>query len=612
MSSEVNSKVDSAVNSGVDAALNSEPTPAARAELRGTGIGTGIAIGPVKRMSGRLPEPPDTPRLLSSDSEKARAVDALAAAANLIRSRGELAGGSAKDILEAQAAMAEDPSLADDVAQRILTGKTAERAVFEGFAVFRDLLVGVGGYLAERAADLEDISQRVIAQLLGVPTPGIPESDQPFVLVAHDLAPADTALLDLNKVLALVTSEGGPTSHTAILSREKSIVAIVGVAGASVLAEDEVVIVDAAAGTVPVQPTDAERAAADARIASRAAKSSRPMAPGALADGTLVPLLANLGSISDLQSALDQGAEGVGLFRTEFLFLSSTTPPTVSEQQAQYAALLSAFAGKKVVIRVLDAGADKPLSFLNTELEENPALGLRGLRVLRAHEQILRDQLLAIAGAAEVTDAEVWVMAPMVATVEETRYFTALAREVGLPTVGVMVEVPSSALIADRVLAETDFASIGTNDLTQYTLAADRLLGSVSALQSPWHPAVLRLIAEVGKAGLLHGKPVGVCGEAAADPLLAVVLVGLGVTSLSMSPAALGDVRAELARHTLDEARSLAGAALEASGANEARAAVVAMAGRAPRNQGCGSFSKAWASAESIIKTSTSFPISAP
>ena len=252
----------------------------------------------------------------------------------------------------------------------------------------------------------------------------------------------------------------------------------------------------------------------------------------------------------------------MGLFRTEFLFLSSTQAPTVEQQRESYRQLLSAFPGKKVVVRVLDAGADKPLAFLNDAHEENPALGLRGIRALQASEDILREQLTALAEADAATrqspegGADLWVMAPMVATVEETEYFVALAKDYGIKTAGVMVEVPSSALLADRILGIADFASIGTNDLTQYTLAADRLLGSVAAFQDPWHPAVLRLIGEVGAAGEAQGKPVGICGEAAADPLLAVVLVGLGAKSLSMAPTALADVRASLLQYSLDDATS--------------------------------------------------------
>ncbi|KQV07197.1 phosphoenolpyruvate--protein phosphotransferase [Leifsonia sp. Root112D2] len=549
-------------------------------EFHGSGIGGGIALGTVLRMPDPLPEPADVPATAAVETEKTRAATSLAAASHDISARGERAGGSAKEVLEAQSMMAADPTLSDDVNARIDAGKTAERAVFEAFAAFRDMLLELGGYMAERATDLDDVSQRVIAHLRGVAAPGVPDSATPFILVARDLAPADTALLDLDKVLALVTSDGGPTSHTAILAREKSIVAVVGAAGVLDISEGDTVIVNAAAGLISVAPSAEERAGAEAAIAERKARTDAPLTPGALADGTAIPLLANLGSTAGAAEAVARGAEGVGLFRTEFLFLDSTEAPSVQAQQEQYTSLLAAFPGRKVVVRALDAGADKPLAFLNDAEEENPALGLRGLRSLRASEQILRDQLTALANAAAVTEADVWIMAPMVATVEETRYFTDLAHELGLKTAGVMVEIPSAALLADQVLAVADFASIGTNDLTQYTMAADRMLGSVASYQSPWHPAVLRLVAEVGRAGAALGKPVGICGEAAADPLLAVVLVGLGATSLSMSPAALADVRAELARFTLEQATEFSQIALGASGASEAQAAVSAAASR--------------------------------
>jgi len=543
--------------------------------LSGVGIGRGLAIGEILRMPDPLPEPTDAASTSTPDAEKVRAAGALAATAADIRLRGGRAGGAAKDVLEAQAFMAEDPTLKDDVDKRIDGGKTAERAVFEAFAAFRDLLVSMGGYMGERATDLNDVSQRVVAHLQGVAAPGVPTPDHPFILVARDLAPADTALLDLEKVLALITSDGGPTSHTAILAREKSIVAVVGVAGALELSDGQTVIVDATTGAVTVDPSDSERTAVETTLADRAAAGDVPVGPGALADGTPVPLLANLGTVDKLDEAVEKGAEGVGLFRTEFLFLDADKAPTLEEQKAKYSALFAAFPGKKVVVRALDAGADKPLHFLNDEPEENPALGLRGLRALRANEPILRDQLTAIAAAAAENEADAWVMAPMVSTVEETRYFTHLAKELGIKTAGVMIEVPAAALLADRILADSDFASIGTNDLTQYTLAADRLLGSVASFQDPWHPAVLRLVGEVGKAGAALDKPVGICGEAAADPLLAVVLVGLGATSLSMSPAALADVRAELARFTLKQAQQFAELALSANSAVEARVAVL-------------------------------------
>ena len=545
-------------------------------DLHGVGVGRGIAVGPVIRMPDPLPEPKVASHGGDAAAEIASVTTALAAVADDLNARGAQAGGDAQQVLEASALMAQDPSLADDVAARITAGSTGERAVFEAFASFQDMLTAMGGYMAERATDLGDVAQRVIASLRGVPAPGIPTSDTPFILVASDLAPADTALLDLERVLALVTRDGGPTSHTAILARSKSIPAIVGVTGALDLADGTIVVVDAASGVITVNPAADVVAEAEDRIARRAAIAAAPLTDGVLADGTRVPLLANLGSPDEAAEAIALGAEGVGLFRTEFLFLGAKTAPTVEEQQEKYTQLLAAFSGKKVVVRALDAGADKPLAFLSDAHEENPALGLRGLRALRASEQLLRDQLTALVGAQNATDADLWVMAPMVADAEETDYFVELGKELGLTTVGVMAEVPSLAVLADQVVQSSDFVSIGTNDLTQYTMAADRMLGSVASYQDPWHPAVLRLIKMLGDAGADAGTPVGICGEAAADPLLAIVLVGLGVTSLSMTPAALADVRAELALVTLDEARAKATRALAARTAADARAAASA------------------------------------
>jgi phosphotransferase system enzyme I (PtsI) len=553
-------------------------------ELRGVGIGLGVAQGPVARMAEPLPAPEDVPSTRTPDDELARVREAVAAVARELEERGSQAGGLAREVLEAQAMMAEDPTLDQEVSTRVQAGKTGEFAVHDAFATFRDTLAAMGGYLGERAADLDDVAQRVIARLRGLPAPGIPQPGHPFVLVAKDLAPADTALLDLDQVLALVTTDGGPTSHTAILAREKSIVAIVGAADAKSLVDGETVIVDAAKGVVTTQPTEEELVQAQHRADARAAAASAPITPGALADGTAVPLLANLGKPGGAAEAVELGAEGVGLFRTEFLFLSASQAPTVEEQTKSYTELLQAFRGKKVVVRALDAGADKPLAFLNDAHEENPALGLRGLRALRASEDILREQLTALAQAdaaasAEGEGADLWVMAPMVSTVEETEYFVTLAKEYGIKTAGVMVEVPSSALLADKVLAVADFASIGTNDLTQYTLAADRLLGSVSSFQDPWHPAVLQLIKATGEGGRANDKPVGICGEAAADPLLAVVLVGLGASTLSMAPTALADVRATLLQYTREDAERIAAAALAAPDAASARAAAQAATG---------------------------------
>ena len=538
--------------------------------IKGVGIGRGVAVGPVIRMAAALPEPSDAPRAdsVSAESEIERVTKSLALVnADLNRRAEEAANGDegakqAAPILQAIAMFASDPALAQSINTLIEQGKTAERAVLEGFGAVEEMFKAIGGYQGERAADLHDVGQRVIADLMGVPAPGVPVSDTPFVLVAEDLSPADTAGLDLDKTLAIVTSQGGPTSHTAILARARGIVAVVSAAGADDLKNGETVIVNAAESTITTEPSDEQVAAAEAAKAKAAKAKELRGKPGATKDGYHIPLLANVGKPSDGKTALEYGAEGVGLFRSEFLFIGNAEPPSVEEQTKAYAELLAQFPGKKVVIRMLDAGADKPLPFLTPEDEPNPALGLRGLRTLRTHMNVLEGQLKALAAADAQTDADLWVMAPMVADAHEAAYFVKLGKSFGLKKVGVMAEVPSIALMADQVAKVADFVSIGTNDLTQYTLAADRTLGSVANYQTAWHPAVLRAIKLIADAGNAHGMPVGVCGEAAADPDLAVVLAGIGVNSLSMTPVALDDVRAELANWTLEEAQEKAAKAL--------------------------------------------------
>ena len=538
--------------------------------IKGVGIGRGVAVGPVIRMAAALPEPSDAPRAdsVSAESEIERVTKSLALVnADLNRRAEEAANGDegakqAAPILQAIAMFASDPALAQSINTLIEQGKTAERAVLEGFGAVEEMFKAIGGYQGERAADLHDVGQRVIADLMGVPAPGVPVSDTPFVLVAEDLSPADTAGLDLDKTLAIVTSQGGPTSHTAILARARGIVAVVSAAGADDLKNGETVIVNAAESTITTEPSDEQVAAAEAAKAKAAKAKELRGKPGATKDGYHIPLLANVGKPSDGKTALEYGAEGVGLFRSEFLFIGNAEPPSVEEQTKAYAELLAQFPGTKVVIRMLDAGADKPLPFLTPEDEPNPALGLRGLRTLRTHMNVLEGQLKALAAADAQTDADLWVMAPMVADAHEAAYFVKLGKSFGLKKVGVMAEVPSIALMADQVAKVADFVSIGTNDLTQYTLAADRTLGSVANYQTAWHPAVLRAIKLIADAGNANGMPVGVCGEAAADPDLAVVLTGIGVNSLSMTPVALDDVRAELAGVTLEEAQEKAAKAL--------------------------------------------------
>ncbi|GEL96176.1 phosphoenolpyruvate--protein phosphotransferase [Cellulomonas composti] len=551
------------------------PTTNTPTLVHGIGVSPGRVAAPAVLMPPPVPEPPSGRRLAPGADHVAAAArieEASRRVRTALDAAADRAQGDAADVLHATAAIASDPTLVADATQRVHDESLVpERAVWEAAAEVATQFEALGGVFAERVRDIADVRDRLVAELTGRPAPGVPERSEPFVLVAPDLAPAIVATLDTTAVLGIATAEGGPTAHTAILARSRGIPAVVAAHGLEPLVTEGVlVLLDGGAGTVVVHP---DPAAVEAARAS-ASQVRTFDGDGRTADGHRVELLANIGAPGDAAQAAAAGAQGVGLFRTEFVYLDRDEAPTPDEQVADYRAVLAAFPGRKVVIRTLDAGADKPLPFLAGAPEANPALGVRGLRTAVAHPEVLDAQLRAIAAAAAAESADVWVMAPMVSTVDEAQEFVERCARHGLSTAGVMVEVPSAALLADRVLAHAAFASIGTNDLTQYTMAADRLLGSVAGLSDAWQPAVLRLVAETCRGGAQQGRPVGVCGEAAAVPALAVVLVGLGVSSLSMTPRALADVAAVLASTTLDECRRLAALALAASSARDARETV--------------------------------------
>lgn len=543
--------------------------------VHGLGVSPGRVAAPVVLMPEPVAKPPSGRRLPPGADQRA-AADRIAAASQRVRedldAAADRATGDAADVLHATAAIAADPTLVADAVQRVMTDHLVpERAVWEAAEAVAEQFAALGGLFAERTRDIADVRDRLVADLTGRPAPGVPDRPEPFVLVASDLAPAVVATLDTARVLAIATAAGGPTAHTAILARARGIPAVVAARGLDLaVADGDVVIVDGGAGTVVVHPDDEQVAAARARQATARTFDG----DGRTSDGHRVELLANVGDPSEAAAAAAAGAQGVGLFRTEFGFLDRDEAPSIDEQVAAYRRVFEQFTGRKVVIRTLDAGADKPMPFLASDFEANPALGVRGLRTAVQHADVLEDQLTAIARAAQGQTATVWVMAPMVSTVEEAEDFVARCARHGLPDAGVMVEVPSAALVADRILAHATFASVGTNDLTQYAMAADRMLGSVAHLSDAWHPAVLRLVAETCRGGATQGRPVGVCGEAAAVPALAVVLVGLGVASLSMTPRALADVAAVLAATSYDECVRLAQLALAASSAADARATV--------------------------------------
>ncbi|XEO20053.1 phosphoenolpyruvate--protein phosphotransferase [Buchananella felis] len=525
-------------------------------------------------MGAGIEEPSPDERFAGDPASAKELIQAAATATKAdLEFKAASAQGEGREVLTMTAQMAADKTLVKQAAKLVVNeGVSAARAVWVAAGTIAAQLESLGGYMAERTRDVADVRDRIVARLTGQDLPGIPERPEPFILVARDLAPADTALLDPAKVIGIITAEGGPTSHTAILARDLGIPAIVG-AGNGVLRNlkaNSFVLLDGAKGRVSVNPSveDLERVAALSR------RKAVFNGTGQTKCGHRVQLLGNVGDATSAMAAAAAGAEGVGLFRTEFAFLDEAVEPSHEKQVEAYRAVLAAFPGKKVVVRTLDAGADKPLPFVTDMSEENPALGVRGFRTSWKFPQVLTNQLKALAAAAEMETADVWVMAPMIATMPEADSFVSQCEELGLKTAGIMVEVPSAALTADRLLSRAKFASIGTNDLTQYAMAADRMLGSLAQLSTVWQPGVLALIDVTCKGGAANDAPVGVCGEAAADPALAVVLTGLGVKSLSMTSRALADVAEVLASVTLEECQELAALALTAMDANSAREAV--------------------------------------
>ena len=544
----------------------------------GIGVSPGIAAGPVVQVRPPVRPPEQEPAAadpVAAGQQVRQVLESVAATLDDLAAR---ADPTAQQILTATAMMARDPGLAAAADKHLTSGSGPATAVDAAAEEYCAMFSAAGGYLAERVTDLRDVRDRAVARLLGVADPGVPELTKPSVIVAHDLAPAETASLRRDMVLAIVTESGGPTSHTAILAAQMGIPAVVQVPRAVAISVGTQVAVDGSTGEVFVDPDPATQTELMGRSERRANALGAVSGPGSTIDGHPVALLANIGTADDAERAGPGDVEGVGLFRTEFLFLDREIAPTLEEQVAVYTRVFEAFGSRRVVVRTLDAGADKPLAFADLGPEDNPALGRRGLRLSAERPELLDTQLTALGTAATATGADVRVMAPMVATAEEAAWFARRVREHGLPVVGVMIEVPAAALRSRHVLAEVDFASIGTNDLAQYTLAADRTQGELATLLDPWQPAVLDLIAAACDGGRDTGKHIGVCGEAAADPLLALVLTGLGVSSLSMAPTRVPAVRAALRLHDLRTCTAMAAAARAARSPQDARDAVAALA----------------------------------
>ena len=481
---------------------------------KGVGVYAGRVIGPVLQMPKPIEEPKDGLRLSGETAEAAaqRIKDASVRVKEDLLAHAEHASRDGKAVLKSTSQMATDRALIKSAIKLVETQEMApERAIWEAATSFADQMAALGGYMAERVTDIHDVR----------------------------------------------------------------LPAIVAAKGVTEIADGTVVYVESNEGIVDTEPTDADREAA-IKYANR-----KPVADfdgqGVLADGTRVELYANVGDGKSAEKAASLKAEGVGLLRTEFGFLGHDSEPSIETQAKTYKSVFDAFPGKHIVVRTLDAGADKPLPFLNVNPEENPALGVRGFRTDWTVPGVLTRQLEAIKAASEDSDADIWVMAPMISTTSEARNFANMLKEIGLPVHGVMVETPAAVMNAEAILGEVDFVSIGTNDLTQYTMAADRLLGDLAHLNNPWQPAVLKMIKMTvegaQRASVTAGKKkyVSVCGEAAADPALAVVLIGLGVDTLSMNAGAIPAVAAVLKSVTKEKAQQIAAIALQQISSAEAK-----------------------------------------
>jgi multiphosphoryl transfer protein len=550
----------------------------------------GIAIGPswrpawtrppTRAAAGRVADPVTEWRWIRRAVATVRR-ETVRTRARTARELGESEAG----VFDAHLMLLDDTELLDDVRLRIDSGSAAARAWSDVLDAAESALDRMPDpYLRARAADVRAIRDQVLQALSGR-TGEFELRDG--VLVSADLTPAEAAALDPARVVGLVLAYGSPTAHSAILARSRGIPAVVG-AGPGVLEipDGTTIALDGETGELVVDPGPETLVAMKARAAEWQRRLDDAVAaatqPATTRDGTTIAIGANVGDPTDAAAAAQYGADLVGLVRTEFLFLGRAAAPSVDEQETAYRAVAEHLRGRRILIRTLDIGGDKPLPYIDVAAEPNPFLGVRGIRLALARPDLLRDQLLAICRVA--ADLPVGVMFPMVTQVDEIRAARSLLEEVATSAgvshpvgleVGIMVEVPAAALNAAAFVPHVDFVSIGTNDLAQYTLAAERGNDSLAALADPLDPAVLRLVGEVcrGAAGRV---PVGLCGEVASDPVALPLLVGLGVTELSIAPYAVPLVKQAVRGLDLPACRVLAGKALRRTSASEVRALVAA------------------------------------
>ena len=529
-------------------------------ELKGLGVGLTAAVGTVLVVEPPKPLPAWGKSSIGADAEMARLQVSIASVIQDLDNLAQGADHTTAEIFEAMKMWLEDEGLLEISQEHLDAGSDAAGAIGEAFNAFAAMFEGDAAF-EERIADLQDLSRRVQAHLAGVSVGlDLPQTGQ-LILVGEDFSPADTAQFT-PAVIGVVTRAGGPTSHTAIICRARSIAAVVSVADAGQLTNGLSVLVDPVGDRIVVGGSLSD--------------ATKPLEFADTDGETLIPVRSNIGTASDAKTAAATKANGVGLFRTELLYLSASSQPSVEQQAASYAEVLAAAPAGPIVVRTIDAGSDKPVPFLNMPHEENPSLGVRGFRLIVEHRQFIVDQLVSLEAARQSTGREVWVMAPMIATVAEAAEFAGLARGIGDFKVGIMIETPAISMQVDRLQGVVDFVSIGINNLSQYLFAADRMNPALGALLNPWQPGLIRMLAKIGTDGAAAGVSVGVCGESASDPAFAVVLAGLGITSVSASPSQVNVVSNALASVTLEQAQAVAAAAL--SGTDAASAKVAALA----------------------------------
>lgn len=554
--------------------------------LLGVSASPGLAVGKVFQLTReeiKVSEFGETPRI-----EQRRLDEATNAAVVQLESLQASLHGQADPakaaIFAAHQELLRDPDLIDVAESAIAKGKSAEYAWQQAYTSQALQLEALPNeLLAARAADLRDVGRRVLGALTGEPVTG-PEMPEGTILIAEDLTPSDTATLDRDRVLGFATVGGGATSHVAILARALDLPAVAGVEPHALEIENGTeVVIDGSRGTLRLNPDAAEVSriseATERAEARRREEIATAHEKAITTDGKEYEIVANVGGIAEAEEAIRLGGQGVGLLRSEFLFLERATAPTEDEQAALYQRVATALRDKPLIIRTLDVGGDKPLPYLPLPREENPFLGVRGVRLAIDRPEILRTQIRAIL---RVTgSARLGMMFPMVSSLEEFRGLKAVVDQekasVGRTEpvqVGIMVEVPSAAVMAEQFAREADFFSIGTNDLTQYTLAMDRGHPKLAPMADAMNPAVLALIAQTCRGAHAHGKWVGVCGGIASDLQAVPILLGLGVDELSVSVPALPSIKAAVRRYATDTCKALAEAALAADSAADVRALV--------------------------------------